>query len=199
VIRNLILVAIHNLKKDKQYSLLNILGLTIGVTFSLFLIFYILDELSYDRYHQKANRIYRIAAFVKEAENSMQWANTQFPWGPALKKDYPEVEEAVRLVRADRAMYKNGELQFYETKIYFADSNLFRVFTYKFIDGNPLTALVESVEVRSRDYLPSKWIEGQFCNNFTFAIEEIKFFNKGVKINKNACRIKPSFRALCIK
>ncbi len=143
MIRNLILVAIRSLKKDKQYSLLNILGLTIGITFSLFLIFYILDELSYDRYHQKANRIYRIAAFVKEPENSMQWANTQFPLGPALKKDYPEVEEAVRLVRADRAMYKNGELQFYETKIYFADSNLFRVFTYKFIDGNPLTALVE--------------------------------------------------------
>jgi len=144
MIKNLILVALRNFKRDKGYSLLNILGLTIGITFSLFLIFYIKDELSYDRYNVNADRIYRITAFIKEPEKDvMRWANTQYPLGPALKKDYPEVEEAVRFVGAGKSMYKKGDLHFYEDKVFFSDSTLFRVFTYSFIEGNPRTALTE--------------------------------------------------------
>jgi len=60
MIKNLLLIALRNLRKDKWYSLINVLGLTIGTTFSLFLIFYITDELSYDRYQKNAERIYRI-------------------------------------------------------------------------------------------------------------------------------------------
>lgn len=143
MIKNLILVAFRNFKKDKWYSLLNVLGLTIGISFSLFLVFYIIDELSYDRHNNKAKYIHRITANVKEPENSMKWASTQFPLGPTLKKDYPEVEQAVRFVGSDRTMYKNGELRFYEEKIFFADSNLFEVFSHQFIEGNSETALYE--------------------------------------------------------
>ena len=144
MIKNLFLVAIRNFRRDKWYSLLNILGLTIGITFSLFLIFYIKDELSYDRYNEKANRIYRINSNIKEPDkDTMRWAVTPFPMGPALSKDYPEVEEAVRFVNNyGKTLYKNGELHLYEDKVFFADSNLFRVFTCKFIEGNPQTALV---------------------------------------------------------
>jgi len=144
MLKNLILVALRNFKRDKGYSLLNILGLTIGITFSLFLIFYIKDELNYDRYNENADRIYRITAFIKEPEKDvMKWANTQYPLAPALKKDYPEVEEAVRFVGAGKTMYKRGDLHFYEDKVFFTDSTLFKVFTYSFIEGNPKTALVE--------------------------------------------------------
>src|SRR6478735_7422033 len=95
--RNILLVALRNLKKDKWYSLLNILGLAIGISFSLLLIFYIIDELSYDRYNEKADRIYRVNAYIKEPEkDTMRWSSTPFPMGPALRKDYPEVEESVR-------------------------------------------------------------------------------------------------------
>jgi putative ABC transport system permease protein len=142
MLKNLLLVAIRNFKRDKWYSLLNILGLTIGITFSMFLIFYIMDELSYDRYHEKADRIYRIAAHIKEPDkDTMRWAVTPFPMGPALSKDYPEVEEAVRFVPNGKTMYKNGDTRFYEDKVFFVDSNLFRMFTHSFIEGNPLTAL----------------------------------------------------------
>src|SRR4028119_867691 len=129
MIKNLLLVAVRNFKRDKGYGILNILGLTIGITFSLFLIFYIKDELSYDRYNKKAERIYRITSYIKEPEKDiMKWAITQFPLGPTLKKDYPEVEEAVRFVSNGRTMYKKGELRFYEEKVFFSDSSLFRVF-----------------------------------------------------------------------
>jgi putative ABC transport system permease protein len=129
--------------RDKWYSLLNILGLTIGITFSVFLIFYVKDELSYDRYNEKADRIYRVAAYVKEPDkDTMRWAISPFPMATALSHDYPEVEEAVRIWGSGgKTMLKNGGLRFYEDKIFYTDSNYFRVFTQKFIEGNGQTAL----------------------------------------------------------
>ncbi|MBC7850540.1 MAG: ABC transporter permease [Chitinophagaceae bacterium] len=141
MIKNLIRVALRNFQKDKGYSLLNILGLTIGITFSLLLIFYVFDELSYDRYNEKADRIHRVNSDVKEPENAMKWAITQYPLAPALKKDYPEVEESMRFVNAGRLMLKRGEKQFYEEKMFYADSNIFRIFTHKFLAGNSVTGL----------------------------------------------------------
>lgn len=144
MIKNLLLVAIRNFKRDRWYSLINILGLMIGITFSLFLIFYIKDELSYDRYNVNAARIYRVGAYIKEPERDLSKnASTQFVLVPQLKRDYPEIEEAVRMVGVGKKLLKNGTLNLYEDKVFLADSNLFRVFTYSFIEGDPQTALVE--------------------------------------------------------
>jgi putative ABC transport system permease protein len=141
MLKNLLLIALRNLRKDRWFSILNILGLTIGITFSLFLIFYIVDELGYDKHHEKHERIFRINSYIQEKEKNTNWALTQFPLGPTLKKDYPEVEEAVRFVSRERTLFKNGDKEFYETKAYYADSNVFKMFTHKFIEGNAATAL----------------------------------------------------------
>src|SRR4029079_16072828 len=135
MIRNLLLIARRNLIKDKWYSLINILGLTIGTTFSLFLIFYITDELSYDRYQKNASRIYRINSYIHERDKNTDWTLTQLPLGPQLKKDYPEVEEMARFINRERTLFKNGENNFYETKVYYADSTVFKIFTHQFIEG----------------------------------------------------------------
>ncbi len=143
MLKNLLRVAFRNFKRDIGYSLLNIIGLTIGITFSLFLIFYIKDELNYDRYNEKADRIFRINSYIQEAgKDEMKWAITQFPLAPALKQDYPEVEAAVRFVPNGKIMYKNGDLHFYEEKVFYTDSTVFRIFTYPFIEGDAKTALV---------------------------------------------------------
>src|SRR5205809_3951573 len=71
----------------------------------------------------------------------MKWASTQFPLGLTIKKDYPEVEQATRFVNSEKKMYQNGNLRFYEDKIYYADSTVFKIFTYQFLEGNPNTAL----------------------------------------------------------
>ncbi|HVU56978.1 MAG TPA: ABC transporter permease [Puia sp.] len=140
--KNLLLVAVRNFRKDKWYSLLNILGLTIGITFSLFLIFYIKDELSYDKYNVNADRLYRITSYIKEPEkDTMKMAITQIPLGPTLKNEYPEVEQSARLVQSGKYMFKKDELRFYQDKVFFADSNIFKLFTCQFIEGNPNTAL----------------------------------------------------------
>lgn len=142
MLKNLLLVALRNLKRDKWYSLLNILGLTIGITFGLLLIFYIKDELSYDHYHEKLDRIYRITSYIKEPEkDTLKWASTQNPLGPTLKRQYPEVEEAVRMVGSGKNMYQLGDLKLYIDKVYYTDSNIFRVFTYPMVEGDPRTAL----------------------------------------------------------
>src|SRR5256885_7459653 len=109
MIKNLLLVALRNLKKDKWYSLLNVLGLTIGITFSLFLIFYITDELSYDRYNKNVDRIFRINSYIHEKDKNTDWVLTQLPLGPQIKKDYPEVEETTRFISRERTLFKNGE------------------------------------------------------------------------------------------
>jgi len=140
--KNLVIVSFRALLKDKGYTLLNILGLTAGIAFSLLLFFYIMDELSYDRFNEQAAHIYRISSSVKEPTNITQWAYTQFPLAQALQRDYPEVEQATRIARNDGAMYKSGTQLFFEPKILFADSNLFEVFTVKFLEGDPKLALV---------------------------------------------------------
>ncbi|HXO75450.1 MAG TPA: ABC transporter permease, partial [Puia sp.] len=158
MIKNLLQVALRNFKRDRWYSLLNILGLTIGITFSIFLIFYIKDELSYDRYNKKADRIFRITSFIKEPEKeTSKWTATQFPLGPALQKEYPEVESEVRFVGVEKTMYKRGELRSYEDKVYYADSTLFNIFSYEFLEGNARNALVEPKSMVMTESLAKKY------------------------------------------
>ncbi len=143
MIKNLLSIAIRNFRKDKWFSMLNVLGLTIGITFSLFLIFYITDELNYDRYNEKADRIFRIVSYIQEPDKNTDWTVTQLPLAATLKKDFPEVEESVRLLNKERTLFKNGDNNFFETKIYYADSNIFKVFTVNFLEGSPADALNE--------------------------------------------------------
>jgi putative ABC transport system permease protein len=141
MLKNLFLIALRNFKKDKWFSLLNVLGLTIGTTFSLFLIFYVADELSYDHHNKNADRIYRINSYIHERDKNTDWCLSQLPMGPELKKDYPEVEEMVRFINRERTLFKYGENVFFETKVYYADSTVFKVFSHKFLEGNAASAL----------------------------------------------------------
>jgi putative ABC transport system permease protein len=143
MIKNFFHVALRNLIKDGWFSLLNIVGLTFGITFSLFLIFYVRDELSYDRYNENADRIYRVVSYIDENGKNSNWAFTQFPLGPIMNKDIPGIAEAVRLYHGKRTLFKRGNNSYYENKVYYADSNIFKVFTIKFLAGYPGSALTD--------------------------------------------------------
>lgn len=171
MLKNLFVVSLRALLKDRKYTLLNILGLTAGIAFSLLLLFYIMDELSYDRFNNHADRLYRIATYVKEPSNDTKWALTQFPLAQALQRDYPEVEQATRIARNDGAMYKKGTQLFFEPKILYADSNVFNVFTVKFVEGDPRQALVAPNSLVLSETLAVKYFGrsanavGQFIKN----------------------------------
>lgn len=143
MIRNIILVALRNIRKDMGYSTINIVGLTLGIASALFLIIYIADELSYDRYHEKADRIYRVTTTITESDDQFTWILAQIPFGSQVVEDYPEVEASVRFIDFGRALFRHGEREFMEEGFYYADSSVFDMFTHEFIYGTSHSALNE--------------------------------------------------------
>ena len=103
---NLIKTAFRNILRKFGFSLLNILGLTLGISSAMFLIMYVADELSFDRYHEKAGRIVRVQSHMKESDDEFTWIVAQVPFGPQAAADYPEVEGFSRLYPQGPATYK---------------------------------------------------------------------------------------------
>jgi putative ABC transport system permease protein len=143
MIRNLIRTAARHILKHPGYSFLNILGLTLGITSALFLLVYVTDEVSYDRYHEKADRIYRVSSKITETDDQFTWIVAQIPFGPQVAQDYPEVEAYVRFINMPRALYKYEDKEYVEEDFFYADSALFEIFTYEVIRGDARRALLE--------------------------------------------------------
>jgi putative ABC transport system permease protein len=150
--KNYFILAYRNLMRNKVYSIINIVGLSVGLATCIFMITYIFSELGYDSHNKNADRIYRIAykADKKTNPRDKSWASTSAPIAWGLKSDIPEVEQAARLLKfpsLDKMLlkYDHGEdtKMFYETNGYYVDSTFFQIFTYDFISGNRLTALNE--------------------------------------------------------
>jgi len=160
MLKNLIKIAFRNIVKEKIYSAINIVGLTIGITCSVFLLMYILDELSYDRYHKNADNIYRVVSDIREPDNAFVWAVAQIPLADELRDNYPEVSNAVRFFGLNRTLYKNGDKQFYETDFFLADSTVFDMFTYEFISGDPATALDNPFSIVLTEKVAIKYFGG---------------------------------------
>lgn len=139
--KNLLKTAVRHIRKHLGYSLLNVLGLTIGITSALFLIIYVSDELSYDRYHDNADRIYRVSSKITETDDQFTWNVGQIPMGPQVVQDYPEVESFVRFFNMPRALYKFEDKEYIEENFYYADSTLFDIFTYKVLKGEVRSAV----------------------------------------------------------
>jgi putative ABC transport system permease protein len=142
--RNYLTIAFRNLVRQKGFAIINILGLTIGLTASALIILYIVNELGYDRFHENAGRIYRIAIEGEISGQKLNVAVSSPPFGPALMNDYPEVADFVRIDRSGSSLLAVGDRKFYEDKVLFADSSFFRVFTVPMIYGDPAKALTAS-------------------------------------------------------
>src|SRR5688500_16284023 len=141
--KNYIKVAFRNLWKSKGFSAINIAGLAIGLATCLLIILYVLDELSFDRFHKKADRIYRVDGDIQFGGNHFILAVAPDPMGPTLKKDYPQVEQYVRFRDVGGIIVKKGNENVQEDRAIYADSTIFDVFTLPMVDGDPITALKE--------------------------------------------------------
>ena len=148
MIANYLKVAIRSLMRNKTFSAINILGLAIGMACCMLILLYVQDELSYDRHHENAHRIYRLATTVKVAGVMRQVAMTPFSTGPALVEDYAEVIDAVRFLKADeKTLVGNQQDHFYERRVLFTDANVFHVFDFPLGKGEPQTALLEPYSI----------------------------------------------------
>ncbi len=178
-------IAFRNILKERIYSLINIIGLTIGITSSVLILLYVNDEVSYDKFHINGNNIYRVVSNIQEPDNSFTWAVAQVPLAPELKAKYPEVDNYTRVSGQGRIKLTYEDLEFYEEDIVMADSTFFDVFTYRFSQGDIETALdgpnniVLSKEMADKYFGDENAIGMQFSDdqdrNFTVTgvIEEV--------------------------
>jgi putative ABC transport system permease protein len=164
--KNYIKVAFRNLWKSKGFSAINIAGLAIGLATCLLIILYVLDELSFDRFHKKADRIYRVDGDIQFGGNHFILAVAPDPMGPTLKKDYPQVEQYVRFRDVGGIIVKKGNENVQEDRAIYADSTIFDVFTLPMVDGDPITALKEPhsiviSETMARKYFNETHVAGK--------------------------------------
>ncbi len=142
--KNYLMTAWRNLRKHRGHSLINILGLAVGMAASLLIFLYVHRELSYDRFHGKAGRIHRVLLLDKSMGVSNTYAGITFvAMAPEIPEDVPEVEEAARVMHRGRQPLKVGEKRFYTREMAFADPSIFKIFDFGLLEGDPGSVLVE--------------------------------------------------------
>lgn len=134
-------IAIRTFLKQKGYSFINVTGLAIGLTACLFILLWVQDELSYDRFHEKADRIYIVGLDIKLGNQDLKAGSTPPPMVFALMEEFEGIEQATRFEGAGQTIVKYEDNIFTEEQCYFVDSTFFEIFTFPFVAGDPNTAL----------------------------------------------------------
>jgi len=161
--RNYFKVAIRSLQRNKEFTAINVIGLSIGLATCLLIVFYVADELGYDKYNTKASRIYRTDFEVKFGNNANSYAAVPSGLADEAKKDFPAVEQTTRLRPAYEQpagfRVKKGSSVLQETGVIYADASLFDVFTLPMVDGNPATALTQPNTVVLTESAANKYFD----------------------------------------
>jgi len=143
MIKNYIKTAFRSLRKNKGFTAINVLGLALGLATCLLIVFYVVDELSYDRYNVNASRIYRVNEDLKLGDNKVQYAVCMAPLAQTLKNDFPDVENTARLKNIGGMHVTKGTESILEYNALFADPSVFDVFTLPVICGDKKSALTK--------------------------------------------------------
>ena len=140
--KNYLLTSLRSFSRNKINTWISIIGLSIGLATCIMIALFIQDEFKYDQFNKKKDNIYRLAMDLGPDFNNPL---TPMPMAPVIEKEFPEIEKAVRIIknRDAKALFVYGDKHFYETDFMYGDSNVFDVFTFNFISGDPHTALKE--------------------------------------------------------
>jgi putative ABC transport system permease protein len=140
MLRNYLKIAFRSLKKHKGYSFINISGLAIGMVVCVLILMWVLNELSYDRFHENADRICRVTMDL-EVGTTLHTPVTLTAVGPALVRDFTEVVHSSRILPPNRVAVKYEDKLFQEARVAYAENAIFDIFTFPFVSGDPKTAL----------------------------------------------------------
>jgi putative ABC transport system permease protein len=150
MVRNYIKTACRSLKKNKGFTAINVLGLSVGLATCLLIVFYVVDELSYDKYNNKADRIYRITIEAGLNGHAGSYATSEGPLEADLKDNFPEIEKTTRMINKDglflspqKFSVRKGTGNIQEQKVVFTESSLFDVFTLPVVSGSAARSLDE--------------------------------------------------------
>ena len=162
MLKHHLMISWRNLVKNQAYTLLNIGGLALGITCFILISFYVQDELSYDRFHTKADHIYRVKEIFESDGVGERSASLPFPVAEALLNDYPSiVKKAVRLFNFQAPSLamanEENEKEFNEKRLFFADAAFFEIFDFKLSDGDPKTALTDPNSVLLTESMARKY------------------------------------------
>lgn len=139
--KNYLRIAWRNLLKQRAFSLINISGLAIGLTACILIFLFVQDEIGYDRFHENVDRIYRVLNERQADGKVLSRAATPPGYAPTMKNEFPEVMEAVRFFDMGKRLFEHANQRFLEENFLLADSNVFKVFSFRLLAGDPNTAL----------------------------------------------------------
>jgi len=196
MLKNYIKIAFRNIRKQKSYAFINIFGLAAGMAATILILLFVQDELSYDKYHEKSDRIYRVSRewLNAEGETSLHLGHCAPPFGPFLQNDFEGiVQQAVRIGSAYGPLITYEDKRIEEDNFYIADANVFKVFSWDLVEGDPETALEEPgtvviTESTARKYFGNDDAVGKELefNNFGQAIPlKVTGVTKDVPLNSH--------------
>lgn len=158
MLKNFINITLRNILRQKGFSFINIFGLAMGMAVVILIALFIRNELSYDKFHEKYDRIFRLVADNPADKDS--FAGTPAPLGPAMKENFPDVVDYVRL-EDTTAVIKYKDKIFYENRVIMADNSLFTVFTFPLIKGDPKAALENKDSIVITESMAKKYFPGE--------------------------------------
>ncbi|MDN5201847.1 ABC transporter permease [Fulvivirgaceae bacterium BMA10] len=145
MLKSFIKIALRNMWRQKGYTFINVIGLAVGTAACILILLFVQDELSYDKYHDKSDRMYRVSRqwFNQDGETSLHLGHVAPPFGPLIKNDFDgEVLETVRFLNDDPLItYEQKKIE--EERFFFVDGNVFEIFSWQVLEGDPKTALLE--------------------------------------------------------
>jgi len=173
MIGNYLTIAWRNVKKYRVFSTINIAGLTIGLCAFWVIALYIADELSYDRYNKNADRIFRVVHYGEWSGGSFKLVPTAVPFAPALKADYPEIKDAMRIDAEGGGTLTVGAKKIKADDILFTDNSIFNIFSYHFLSGDAKTALATPQSI-----VLTKTLAEKLFGSAENALNKVVYFDK---------------------
>ena len=156
MIKNYLKIALRNLLRQRFYSAINLLGLAVGVACAVLLYLYVQDEMSYDSHFKQADRIYRVEETMTQDGKQEPSMYTQWLLANQLESDYPEIQVATKMLNAYDLLLEYKEKRFYEKEVKYVDEDYFKVFSHRFIKGDPTTAIKKPKSIVLTQGLASK-------------------------------------------
>ncbi len=158
MITNYLKTALRNLIRQKSYSFINIGGLAIGMSVCILILTYIFYEVSFDKFHEKKDQIYRLCVDANIGGTAMDLALSSGPMGPALVDQIPEIINQTRIFQtSERFLIAKDENKFYEDQVYYVDSSFFNIFSFKLLMGDPDRVLAAPNSIVLTEKLAKKY------------------------------------------
>ncbi|HUU05951.1 MAG TPA: ABC transporter permease [Patescibacteria group bacterium] len=172
MIKSYLQTTLRNLKKTKLFTLINVLGLAIGMSACLFILYFVNYEKSYDRFHENSDRIFRLRYERADQDGqAVRFASCCPPAGLRIRELYPEIEKVARLFRY-RASVSHAENRFFEERMYFAEADFLAIFKYEFISGDPLTGIKEPNRAFVSESTARKYFGGENAVGRTLSVDK---------------------------